>query len=487
MIKAVSRWIANRRQKPRAVRGFDAARISRLLNDWVTQSLAIDADIRSGGRVLLARSRDLCLNNAYGRRFLSLLSANVVGPSGIRLQSKVKNAKGDLDANANAKIEAAWSDFCKKANCTVTRKLSFTDTCNIAIKGLARDGELLVKLARGFANPHRFALQPLDPEYLDHEYSDMTKGIIMSVELDDWKAPVAYHVSKWHPGRTEYPYQPLQQRQRIPADDVLHVFEPERAEQTRGFPWTAAALKELHQLGHYKYNEVVASRVAAAKMGFFERSGEAGYPYDDKDASGNLIEEVSPGKFQELPQGYKFTPFDPTHPTTAFADFVKTALKGISSGLNVSYISLANDLTETSYSSGRQGLLEERNFYMILQGFLIEHFVQPVFDAWLPAAISSGKLALPLRELDRWNAPVWQARRWSWIDPDKDISANEKAVRLGVSSRTRIAGEQGLDLEDTFAEIADEQNQAAALGIDVSGSLAKGKADGKETDQDQAN
>jgi lambda family phage portal protein len=488
MIKALRSWIADRRKPPRSVRGFDAAKVSRLLNEWVTQSLAIDADIRQGGRVLLARSRDVCTNNVYGRRFLALLSSNVVGPDGVRLQSKVKRANGkDLDDDANRKIEAAWADFCLPRNCTVTQKLSFADVCSIVVKGLARDGEVLNKLVRGFGNPHRFALQLLDPEYMDHEYSDLGKNIVMSVELDDWRAPVAYHICKWHPGRNEYPYMPLQERQRVPAADVLHVFMAERAEQTRGYPWTASALKELHQLGHYKYSEVVAARVAAAKMGFFERSGEGAYPYDDKDASGNLIEEVSPGKFQELPAGYKFTAFDPTHPNTAFADFIKAALKAISSGLNVSYISLANDLTETSYSSGRQGLLEERNFYMMLQGFLIEHFVQPVYDAWLPAAISSGRLALPLREIERWNAPLWQGRRWSWIDPDKDISANEKAVRLGVTSRTRIAGEQGLDLEDTFAELASEKNSAAALGIDVSGTIGNQKGAPNEADQNQAN
>lgn len=482
------RFFGRKSVKPSSRRGFDAARVSRLLNDWVTQSLALDTDIKSGGRVLLARSRDLCTNNVYGRRFLRLLAANVVGPGGIRLQSKVKRANGrDLDEDANRKIEAAWADFCLPRHCTVTKKLSFADVCALTIQGLARDGEVLAKLARGFANGHRFALQLLDPEYLDHDYSDLGKNIVMSVELDEWRAPVAYHVSKWHPGRNEYPYQPLQERQRVPADDVLHVFETERAEQTRGYPWTAAALKELHQLGAYKYSEVVAARVSASKMGFFERSGEGAYPYDDKDASGNLIEEVAPGKFQELPAGYKFTSFDPTHPNTAFGDFIKAALKAIASGLNVSYISLANDLTETSYSSGRQGLLEERNFYMILQGFLIEHFVQPVFEAWLPAAISAGRLALPLRDLERWNAPLWQARRWSWIDPDKDISASEKAVRLGVTSRTRIAGEQGLDLEDTFAELAAEQAEAEKLGIDVSGSTAAAKGSMKnETDQDQA-
>jgi lambda family phage portal protein len=483
VIKALRRIFAPRPAR----RGFDAARISRLVADWVTSSLAIDADIRSGLTVLRARSRDLCANNVYGRRFLALLAANVVGPAGIRLQSKARTAKGDqLDPAANRKIEAAWWEWCRPQNCTVTRRLSFTDLLAIAVKGLARDGELIARLVSGFpGNDFRFGLQLLDPEYLDHDYNDLARRVVMGVELDEWKGPVAYHLLTSHPGQNHYPLQPAQKRQRVPAAEILHVYDAERAEQTRGYPWTVAALKELHQLGHYKYSEVVAARVAAAKMGFFTRKSEAGYPYDDKDASGNLIEEVSPGKFQELPDGYEFKEFNPTHPNQAFGDFVKSALKGIASGLNVSYISLANDLTETSYSSGRQGLLEERGYYMALQGFLIEHLVQPVFEAWLPHAIASGRLALPMREIERWNAPVWQARRWSWIDPEKDISASEREVALGVNSRTRIAANLGLDLEDVFEELQDEDAEARRLGIDVAGAAAKKeKQDGREIQAD---
>jgi lambda family phage portal protein len=473
MIKALRRLFGG---KPRAARSFEAARISRLVADWVTSSLAIDADIKAGLTVLRARSRDLCVNNSYGKRFLSLLAANVIGPQGIRLQSKVKNVRGKLDVDANRKIEAAWAAWCRPQNCTVSRRLSMRDVLELGVKGLARDGEILTRIVSGFPkNGFSFALQLLDPEYLDHDYTDMVRGIVMGVELDEWKGPVAYHILTNHPGRNEYPLQPAQKRQRVSADEILHVFASERAEQTRGYPWTVAALKDLHQLGHYRYSEVVAARVAAAKMGFFTKNSEGGYPYDDKDSTGNLIDEVSPGKFQELPQGYEFKPFDPTHPNQAFGDFCKSALKGISSGLNISYISLANDLTETSYSSGRQGLLEERNFYMLLQGFMVEHLVQPVFEAWLPLAIASGKLALPMRDLDRWNAPVWQSKRWSWIDPDKDISASEKEVNLGVNSRTRIAGNLGLDLEDVYDELQNETEEAARRKLNVSGSAAAAK------------
>lgn len=478
MLDRIRGFFRRRRGSPkRSSRAFAAARIDRLTADWIVSSQAIDQDIRSGGRVLVARSRDLCTNDPYARRYLALLAANVVGAQGFTIQSKVRDAKGRLDKSANRKIEGAWDDFCRRENCTVAGNLSMVDLLNLAVTGLARDGEFLCKIHRGYPNRHRFSLQPLDPEHLDFELNDERRRIVMGVEKDEWGRPVAYHLASRHPGENAYMAAAGRDRERVPADEVIHLFEPTRPGQTRGFPWTAAAMRELHQLRGYRESEVVAARAAAGKMGFFYREGDAGFPYDDKDASGNLITEVAPGTFTELPAGYRLEQFDPNHPNTAFGDFVKSALKGAASALNVSYISLANDLTETTYSSGRQGLLEERNFYIAVQRLLIEHLLDPVFRAWLPSAISAGAVALPLRDLDRWTAPVWYGRRWSWIDPEKDIAAARAAVQLGITSRFRVASEAGVDIEDTFAELAEEERMASELGIDVSGDTRKGRQD----------
>ena len=93
--------------------------------------------------------------------------------------------------------------------------------------------------------------------------------------------------------------------------------------------------------------------------------------------------------------------------------------------------------------------------------------MQPVFDAWLPMAIASGQIQLPMRELERWNAPVWQGRRWSWVDPVKDMRASAQAVALGINSRTRIASEQGHDFDDIVEELAREKQKAEELGLDL--------------------
>lgn len=441
------KWPPWKRKKRK--RAFDAAKISRLLNDWATTSNSLDADLKSGLATLRARSRDLCQNNDYGRRFLWLLASNVVGSSGFTLQANTG------DKATDDKIEAAWKNWSKYWNTTVDRRMGFNDLCRLAIQTIARDGEFIFIKRPGYKNAHKFAVQVVEPDYLDHEYSDKKKNIVMGVEMNRYRAPKAYHFFTKNP--SESTYSPgTRTRKRVLASHVEHIYLVDRAEQTRGYPWTATALKRLHMLGRYEEAEVVAARVGAAQMGFFVSPDGMGIPGDDKDADGNLITEVSPGKFEQLPQGYDFKSFTPEHPTSAFDDFVKGILRGAASGLNVSYASLGNNLRDVNYSSLRHGALEERDIYMMLQSWLVDHLCWPMYLSWLPMALSSGALDLPLADIDNFKNIRWQARRWQWVDPAKDVKAQAESVSLKIKSRKQIILEQGGDPQEVFDQLEEE-------------------------------
>ena len=76
----------------------------------------------------------------------------------------------------------------------------------------------------------------------------------------------------------------------------------------------------------------------------------------------------------------------------------------------------------------------------------------------------SGK-SLPAGKLDKFKACNWQGRRWSWVDPLKDINAHKEAVALSVKSRRDICTEMGLDFEDVIAQIEQENQLLAVKGI----------------------
>ena len=257
----------------------------------------------------------------------------------------------------------------------------------------------------------------------------------------------------------------------------------DRHEQPRGIPWMISAMLRLQMLGGYEEAELIAARIGASKMGFFTSDDADGYDGEGEDAEGFLTMEAEPGVFEQLPKGVGLETFDPSHPNSQFGAFVKAALRGVASGVNVSYNSLANDLEGVNYSSIRQGALDERDHWRVLQQWTIEQFNQPVFDAWLKAFLTSKLTTLPGRKLHKFNAPVWSPRGWQWIDPLKEVKANAEAVANGFKNRTDVLAEQGRDFEETLQALAAENELIESLGI----SLGEGAKENENGNNENGN
>lgn len=447
-------------------RSYAAGMVDRLTSGWITSQLPPDEEIRGDLKITRNRSRDLCRNNDYGRKFIKTLSANVIGHNGISFQNKAKDNAEKLDDFANNAIETAWRTWGKKENASVTGGMTWKDLQRLFIETIARDGEILVRKVKGYENPFRFALQFLECDRLDENLNkDLSNGnkIRMSIERDIWGRAVNYYVLTSQPGELSINYFG-QNYDVIPADEVIHAFIMDRAGQTRGFPWMHTAITRLKMISGYEEAELVAARAAACKMGFIH-SGDGQFTGDAQDESGNQVIETEAGMIETLPNGTTFTAYDPKHPTGAFPAFMKAVLRGASSGLNISYNTLASDLEGVNFSSIRQGVLDDRNHYRTIQDWVIESFCVPVYEDWLRAALMTQAVPLPFRKFDKFNQPLFTPRGWEWVDPVRDLAANQAAINLGVKSRTMVAAEQGRDLEDVFEELKKEQDLAEQMGI----------------------
>lgn len=452
-------------------RGFDGAQVTHITSGMTGTPKPIDADIRNGLRLLKSRARNEALNNDHVRGFLRLVKTNVVGHQGIILQARFKDPNGKPDKLANESVEDGWKTWGRKGNCEVTERMSWKMSCRLFIETIARDGEVLIRKVKGWKrNKFRYALQFLDTELLDVDYNhELRNGnvIRMSVELDVWRRPVAYHLLTTK--QTGDDYQFMGKRYvRIPAEEIIHEFLPEWVWQTRGFPWMASSLLRLNMLAGYEESELVASRIASSKMGFFERTEEGGSdPLKDfgpigtgqKDSAGNFIDEATPGTFEVIQDGYKLSTFDPQHPSTAYGDFVKSCLRGIASGLGVSYNTLAGDLEGVNYNSLRKGALDDNAVWMALQDWMIESYVEPVYLDWLRMSLLAGALTVNGRPLkpereEKYQVVAWQPRRWEAVDPLKAMNANEKGLSLKVVSPQAVIRERGGDPEQVLDEWA---------------------------------
>lgn len=449
-------------------RVYAGANTGRLFADFTTSGNSADGELKTALKTLRDRSRDLARNNEYAKRYLELLRTNVVGKRGATLQVKAVDPNGQLDQLGNQLIEDAFKQWSKFGNCTVDGKLSFVDAQKMVIEGLARDGEVFIIKHRNSRFTDSFALEFIEPDQIDVNKNESLSGgnqIRMGIELDQYRKPIAYHVMSKHPDESLGVTSTTSKTTRIPAERMIHVYKHLRAGQTRGEPWMSPALAGIKQLGAFREAAIINARVGASKSGFFTSPAGDGFVADDIDGSIPIM-DAQPGTFHQLPQGVDFKAFDPQYPSGEFDSFHKACLKGIASALGVSYTSLANDLEATSYSSIRQGALEERDQYSEIQSFFVDHFVMPVFEAWLTAALEMATINLPLRKIDKFlNAAEFRCRSWSWVDPLKEMNAAVVGMKAGILSLQDVASQYGKDVEELLSQIKKDKALMDQFGV----------------------
>jgi len=479
------------KRKAARKRSFSGATTGRLFADFANMTRSSDSELKPALRTLRNRCRELARNDEYVRRYLQLLKTNVVGPHGISVQAKARNPDQSLDAPGNKLAENAWSRWSKAGVCTVDGRLSFVDAQRLVVETLARDGEVLVRLIPGAPNDDRFAIQFLEADLLDEELNQKVENgnrVRMGVEVDEFGRSVAYHLLREHPGDHEFSNSYSRKHTRVPANELLHIFQPDRPHQTRGAPPMAAAINALKMLHGYREAELVAARVSAAKMGFITSPDGDGYSGDDLEDTHTPIMAAEPGSFEQLPAGMSISMFDPQHPVTAFSEFHKAVLRGIASSLGISYAALASDLESVNYSSIRQGALDERDHYRTLQSFLITHFIEPIFQGWLTSAMTAGSLPLPMTRYEKFsNSIIYRPRGFSWIDPVKEINAQVTGIQNGLLSMQDVANHYGADIEDVFESVQREKELAERYGISLAfqpfGDIAKAEPQATNTEE----
>lgn len=437
-----------------------------------------DQEIRKDALALRSNSRRLANNNPYMRRYLRALGDHVVGPSGFTLQSTyATKAKTRRDPYAS-KNEQEFARWGRKGSCTVCGQFSWLDVQRMGLRTAAMDGECFIRIVRGYRNDFGIALQFLDADLLDHTYTIVggkgQNSIIMGVEVDDYGRPVAYHFTDPLSARPSYP---RGARIRIPAADIIHLIDRERAVQTRGVPWAASVMYLISMLGHYWEAEVAAARHEAERIAFIKSPNGALEEVDeDSDRGGPVpVDPMAAAArmpaatsiyYQGVPAGVEIDIPKAEHPTTAFSEFSKAMLKGIASGLGISYATLASDLTQVNFSSIRTGTLEDREYYRELQGLMIETLCERVYEEFIYMAVLKGALTMPNgATFEAFAAHEWEPRGWDWVDPKNDTQAKIASIDALLDTRTRILAERGLNFADVVAKLKEEKEAIDAAGL----------------------
>ncbi len=473
---------AAERKLQAAKRLYAAAEQSRLTSDWFPINTSADAEIRTSLRVLRSRSRQVVRDSEWGQNAQRLVKDNVVG-TGIAFQAQVMKRNKKLDDEKNTAIEEEFAEWCKAECCDVSGKLEFAELCRILMAEIMESGEVLVRKVKGkpFGRWSRvpMALEVIEADQLVDEWNGRTeegREVRMGVEVDEWQRPVAYWLYPRHPGDYQFVPGVIQTNRlmRVPANEIIHLYVPERAKQTRGVPWLHAGLKRLHNMEGLEEAEIVKARSQACVMGLIE-TPEVTDPNNPPNGgasttdivNGQRVMDMQPAQIRELAPGEKFVGFNPSSPNPQFDPFLRFMLRAVAAAIGCSYEALSRDYSQSNYSSSRLALLAERDVWKSLQTWFVNHFLQLVYADWLEMAVLSGVLSFPDYETNtrRYLAVRWKTRGWDWIDPLKEVTAARMAVRAGFTTQADVIAAKGDDYEDVFQQRRRELDLADELEL----------------------
>ena len=272
--------------------------------------------------------------------------------------------------------------------------------------------------------------QLIHPDQVDRSIThDLSNGgrVTHGIEQDRWGRIVAYHVL---PDAQDLGSGMLRPATRIPAADVLHLFDAQTPGQRRGVSLLASILTRLVEIDALEDAQLATAKTQALfGIVFRTAGGDFGTMADAADPQFPAME---PGASIVSPDGYHFETTQPPRMDGA-NDFLKSQLRSAAAGAGVPYALMTGDLSDTNYSSARLGLLEFRRRVVAIQKtLLVPSILDPLWTRWATLEQLAG--SLPRGDVGgEWVFPGWQA-----LDPLKETQADAEAIRNGLKSRFEV-------------------------------------------------
>ena len=181
---------------------------------------------------------------------------------------------------------------------------------------------------------------------------------------------------------------------------------------------------------------------------------------------------ISPGMIKELNAGDEIQVVNPAGQGSDATSYTKLQQRLIGSGQGISYESVSRDMAEATYSSARQGIIEDELTYSEEKELLCE-ILDEIYETFVISAVLCGKLDIK----DFWdNKDLYLAHEWiqepkPWIDPKKESEANMIAIKTGQKTFKQISAENGRDWQDQIDDMAEVIAYGKEKGVDMSAVL----------------
>lgn len=391
-IAAISpRWACSRAFYAESLRAYEAGEVTRFNDGWIPINEDTENTDKTQRDLIKARARYLERNSDIAGAAVGGIVRNVVG-TGIKPQARTG------DEALNRRIETLWREWTAAENCDITGQQSFEELQAMLLRRKIVDGEILIKkvVARKGRHPLKLQVIKSDPLSSFMIYAPKTNNVIRSgVELDDYLRPLAYWIDRKSPdGYVEY------NPDRVPAAQVIHLWSRSQPDQIRGISDLAPIIKRLKDTQDYLDAETITARIAACFSVFVTtQTGAPNMPgrigANRGDPEGKRLKSIRPGMVNYLAPGESIETANPSRGLANARDYVAIQERLAGAGLGLSYELMSRDFNTSSFSSARQGMLEDRKTFEPIQNFMAAHLCDPIYREWMDLCVMAGSLDIP--------------------------------------------------------------------------------------------
>lgn len=455
----------------RARNSYEAGQHVRRTLNWNAPT-TFPNDVLYNLTTLRDRSRAAARNDGYGKGIIDKLVANIIG-TGIKPLSKAR------DKAFRTQVQERWLRWTDESD--ADGLLDWYGQQGQAVRGWLEGGEIFVRLRPrlpedGLTVP--LQVQVIEPELCPHTYNQFAANgnrIRAGIEFNPIGKRVAYYFYQSRPGDVrDIDYSQLR---RVPAEFVIHLYDPLRAGQLRGIPHLTQALVRLHEFKKFDDATLLKQQIQNLFVGFVTRApgnpNEAIHPLTgeapDTSQGPKPLVAMEPATFQELEDGEKVEFSEPPNAGATYKDFMRQQLMGACASAGVPYELVTGDMSGLNDRVVRVILNEFAGRIEAWQHAVVAfQLCRSVWHAWLYRAYLTGALPIPDEFLDDrtpWAAVKFTPPRRRYIHPVQDVEAQERAIRDGFTSRSAVVSEWGEDAEAIDQEQADDNARADELEL----------------------
>lgn len=437
---------------------------------WKVSGAGPNAAATQNLALMRSRARAAIRNDPWAKAAIHRLVTNTIG-TGIQPHPK------HSDEKIRAAQKLLWKDWLPDGD--ADGLLDFYGQQTLAARAFFSDGEVFARrrlrpLSEGLAVPMQ--VQVLEADMLPVEKNEVLANgseIISGIEYDADGRRAAYHFLRRHPGEYNRMSAGVGLTVRVPADEVVHVFQPLRPGQVRGVPELSTVLLRLHSLDNFDDAVLFRQEVSNLFAGFITKPSTpaSGPPVDgltgapvEFDADGfSPFVSLEPGSMSELGPGEEVSFAEPPGAGTDYAPFMRQQLMAAAASVGMPYEVLTGDLRDVSDRVLRVLLNEFRRGLEQLQWNLFIHqFCRVVWRWWVDAAALADSMPMPNYYTRRreYLRAEWVPQGWPYIHPVQDVTANQMAVRSGFTSRSAVVLKGG-DAPEVVEEEAEADNRRA--------------------------